>query len=160
MLIISFFIVVHAAMGGGPCFGMGGFLEGHGDILRGNRCLIGLGQHSTVDDGCRDPYCASKVLGETRSTDDEPTVIGGLWGGCQNSHVTLTSNEYYTPDGTAMIGCGEEVYTLEDAATHFGLEGNSSSAVLPNEETIVGWAESMLMRPSDEWSSHPMENAS
>jgi hypothetical protein len=137
-------------MGGGTCFGMGSFLEGHGDVLRGNRCLIGLMKTSNMDDPCQDPQCASKNL-FTNSKDDKRTIVGGLWGGCQNSHVTLASNEYYTPDGTAMIGCGEDAYTLGDAATLFGLEVGSTSAVLPNEETIVGWAESMVMRPPVDW---------
>jgi hypothetical protein len=77
---------------------------------------------------------------------DERPIVGVLGGGCQASHVTLTNNKYYTPDGTAMIGCGQDAYyTLVDAATEFGLEVGSTSAIHPNEETIVGWAETMMM---------------
>lgn len=134
---------------------MGGFLEGHGDVFRNNRCLIGLNKDSQVDDGCRDPHCGSKiVVDNSRSNYEEGTIIGGLWGGCENSHVTLSSNEYFTPDGTAMLGCGDDAFTLEAAATQFGLEINSTSRLLPDEGTILGWAESMVMRPCMEWSLH------
>lgn len=139
---------------------MGSFLEGHGDILRGNRCLIGLSNHknTNVDDPtCRgNPrHCTSKnyhyLVNFTGASigdddDDERPIVGGLWGGCQDSHVTLTGNEYYTPDGTAMIGCGEDAFTLADAAKEFGLEVGSTSSLFPNEETIVGWAESIMMQ--------------
>ena len=135
------------AMGGAPCFGMGSFLEGHGDILRNNRCLIGLSKTSNLDDGCRDPYCSSKLGVDAPKRNDQRMIVGGLWGGCEDSHVTLSSNKYYTPDGTAMIGCGEEAYSLEQAATRFGLEINSTSDTFPKLESIVGWAESMVMRP-------------
>ena len=68
--------------------------------------------------------------------------VGRLWSACKESHVTLESNEYYTPDGIAMIGCDDKFYTLTDAATKFGLEVNSTVSTLPNVTTILDWAES------------------
>ena len=60
--------------------------------------------------------------------------------------MTLVSNEHYTPDGIAMIGCnGNDFYNLKDMATKFGLEVNSTSARLPDVETILDWARSTTM---------------
>ena len=142
---------------GGPCFGMGNFLEGHGDVLRGNRCLVGLRDDDDKSDGDKSDYEVYDSSYETSGTmvtvlsldgvlEDEPPFVGRLWGGCQDSHVTLVSNEYYTPDGIAMIACnGNDFYNLEDMATKFGLEVNSTSALLPDVQTILNWARSTVM---------------
>jgi len=135
---------------GGPCFNMGSFKQGHGDILRGNRCLLGLGKveiikkTDTIYETMRlEALC--KKYGCTRSS-DEPPFVGRLWGGCEDSHVTLESNEYYTPDGIAMVGCnGNNFYKLRDVESKFGLEVNSTVALLPDVDTILAWARSTLM---------------
>ena len=171
-------MMVLLAYHGGPCFGMGGFLEGHGDILRGNRCLVGL--HDTYDDDgetsdCKndnDSSCytskrmteamamATKTTSLSRASssssgttiiddnnfEDEPPFVGRLWGGCEDSHVTLASNEYYTPDGIALIGCnGNDFYNLSDMTTKFGLEVNSTNGPLPDVDTILEWATLIVM---------------
>jgi hypothetical protein len=127
---------------------MGGFNEGHGDVLRGNRCLLGLrigkDNISTIiatkkirEAALREEY------GYSTSIDDEPPFVGRLWGGCVDSHVTLESNKYYTPDGIAMVVCnGDDFHKLQDMATKFGLEVNSTVSVLPDLKTILEWAKS------------------
>ena len=131
---------------------MGNFLEGHGDVLRGNRCLVGLrNDDDRIDCEDFDSSCGTSEIMMTASSldrvlEDEPPFVGRLWGDCEASHVTLVSNEYYTPDGIAMIGCnGNDFYNLKDMATKFGLEVNSTSARLPDVETILDWARSTTM---------------
>jgi hypothetical protein len=105
---------------------MGDFLEGHGDVLRGNRCLVGLGNsHNSID--------------------DQIPFVGRLWGGCEDSHVTLAGNHYFTPDGVVKIACHEDDYvTLDEIQRKFGLEGNSTGGTLPSEVKILHWAKSIM----------------
>lgn len=132
---------------------MGSFLEGHGDVLRGNRCLLGLrnddggggGDTSITSEKMRASTLYNKYKYLT-DDDDEPSFVGRLWGGCEDSHVTLESNEYYTPDGIAMIGCnGNDFYKLNDLTSKFGLEVNSTVALLPDVDTMLHWARSTVM---------------
>jgi len=148
--IYEYNMVMSLSYHGGPCFGMGNFKEGHGDVLRGNRCLLGLGSGNDNVDGsntniAKETMEAAALLEEYghSSIDDEPPFVGRLWGGCEDSHVTLESNEYYTPDGIAMVGCnGNDFYKLQDLATKFGLEVNSTVSTLPDVKTILEWAQS------------------
>jgi hypothetical protein len=180
-------MMILLAYHGGPCFGMGGFLEGHGDILRGNRCLVGL--HDNYDDDdetsdCKDDndsscytskrmteamamatkttslFRASSSSGTT-ITDDEPPFVGRLWGGCEDSHVTLVSNEYYTPDGIALICCnGKDFYNLSDITTKFGLEVNSTNGPLPDVDTILEWATSIVMEKEQQQPTSAQQKSS
>ena len=130
---------------------MGSFNEGHGDVLRGNRCLVGLstGSYAFNDDRptsstmqVRENLLREKYGYNSSSTDDESPFVGRLWGGCEDSHVTLESNEYYTPDGIAMVVCnGDDFHKLEEMGPNFGLEVNSTVSVLPDVKTILTWAE-------------------
>mmetsp|Transcript_11555 Transcript_11555/g.12404 ORF Transcript_11555/g.12404 Transcript_11555/m.12404 type:complete len:1059 (-) Transcript_11555:164-3340(-) len=175
--IFEYNMVMSFSYHSGPCFGMGTFLEGHGDILRGNRCLVGL--HYSNDDDERndcednnDSSCyTSNVTGGRKSItarssssriptvendsftgtitndNEEPSFVGKLYGGCEDSHVTLVSNEYYTPDGIALIACNnKDFYTLNDMETKFGLEVNSTCGPLPEISTILDWATSIAMK--------------
>jgi len=133
---------------GGPCFGMGTFNEGHGDILRGNKCLLGL--QGTLDSNKSDDMMMKSIrkIREARLreeygysiTDDDPKFVGSMHKGCEN--VTLESNEYYTPDGKAFIMCKDNFYDLNDMRNKLGLEINSTVAVLPDVKTILDWAKS------------------
>jgi len=131
----------------GPCFGMGSFNEGHGDVLRGNKCLIVVDSGKYEDNSSasatqkmREALLREKY-GYNNSNNDDP-YVGGLWQSCEDSPVILESNEYYTPDGTAMVVCnGDEYHKLEDMAPTFGLEVNSTVSVLPDIRTILAWAE-------------------
>ena len=123
---------------GSQCFNMGGFLEGHGDVLRRNKCLLGLGDR--MDSGCGDPSCAVP----NSNSEDASKIIGSLWSGCKDSHITLVSNEYYTPDGTAFIRCGQDETSLSSVQKEFGLEADSTISILPDEDTILMWTRTML----------------
>ena len=137
---------------GGPCFGMGTFKEGHGDILRGNKCLLGL--QGTLDSS--ESYRISiRKIREARLreeygysvTDDDPKFVGSMYKGCVN--VTLESNEYYTPDGKAFIMCKDNFYDLNDMRNKLGLEINSTVSVLPDVKTILDWAKSATIISSE-----------
>ena len=87
------------------------------------------------------------------SIEDEDPFVGRLWGGCEESHVTLEANEYYTPDGNAMVIChGDEYHKLQDMETKFELEVSSTVSVLPDLGTIFDWAKSITTLEAS-WSS-------
>ena len=126
---------------GSQCFNMGDFYKGHGDVLRRNRCLVGLG--NSMGSGCGDPSCASPVP-ETRESQE---IVGHLWGGCHDSAVKLTENQYFTPDGEVKIGCQDDSVPLEELQSKYGMELGSSKAKLPDDETMIEWARVMLQGP-------------
>eukprot|EP00537_Pseudo-nitzschia_pungens_P000096 CAMPEP_0172370382 /NCGR_PEP_ID=MMETSP1060-20121228/37386_1 /TAXON_ID=37318 /ORGANISM="Pseudo-nitzschia pungens, Strain cf. cingulata" /LENGTH=1053 /DNA_ID=CAMNT_0013095627 /DNA_START=190 /DNA_END=3351 /DNA_ORIENTATION=+ len=139
----------------GPCFGMGSFKQGHGDVLRGNRCLVGVGKDEDSNGRRREEtiYNVAKLealhkhygVSKPKTWDDETLFVGMLWGSCKDSPVTLESNEYYTPDGIARIGCdGGRFYTLSELQSNFGLEVNSMVASLPDVDIVLEWARSTL----------------
>jgi len=132
---------------GGPCFGMGSFKEGHGDILRGNKCLLGL--QGTLDGNesiaieTSNRNSREAVLRKEYGTSSQfvdPKFVGSMYLGCE--HATLESNEYYTPDGKAFIMCGDKYYNVNDMAEKLGQEINSTVTVLPEVKTILKWAKS------------------
>jgi hypothetical protein len=124
---------------GSQCFNLGSFYKGHGDVLRRNRCLVGLGNR--MGSGCGDPSCASPVP----DADESQQIVGYLWGGCQDSAVELSDNHYFTPDGEAKIGCGDDLSVpLEEFQSKYGMEIGSSKAPLPDENTMIAWARDML----------------
>lgn len=123
---------------GSQCFNMGDFNKGHGDILRRNRCLVGLGHK--MDSGCGDPSCSSP----TPESDESQQIVGYLWGSCKDSAVVLSENEYFTPDGKAKIGCDDGAFPLEEMQTKYGREIGSTHSKLPDEETMIQWAKQML----------------
>ena len=97
---------------------------------------------STNSSQIREAMLREKYGYTNTKIDDEPPFVGRLWGGCVDSHLILESNEYYTPDGIAMVVCnGDDFHKLEEMGPKFGLEVNSTVAVLPDVKTILTWAE-------------------
>lgn len=123
---------------GSQCFGVGDFYEGHCDVLKSNRCLVGLG--NKMGSGCGDPSCAES----TPETNASQRIVGHLWGGCEDSPVELSDNQYFTPDGLAEISCRDNPVPLEELQKKFGMELGSTSAMLPDEDTMIAWARDML----------------
>ncbi len=123
---------------GGQCFNMGNFYEGHGDILRRNRCLVGIG--NKMGSGCGDPSCADTIPESAESQQ----IVGRLWGGCDHSAVDLSANQYFTPDGEVKVGCGDDDIPLEELQTKYGMEIGSTKSKLPDEKTMIEWAQEML----------------
>ena len=124
---------------GQQCFLTGGeFFDNHADVVRRNRCLVGLG--NKMGSGCGDPSCAST----TPETPESQMLVGSC--SCHgDSALKLSSNEYYTPSGEAMIQCfGDKKYNLDDIRRLFGLELESTKSTLPDEETIIKWAIDIL----------------
>jgi hypothetical protein len=120
------------------CFNMADFFQGHGDVLRRNRCLLGVGNR--MDSGCGDPSCARPVP----ETDESQQVVGHVWGGCQDSAAELTENQYFTPDGEVKIDCQDDVVLLEELQSKYGMEKGSTKGRLPDEETMIAWAMDLL----------------
>ena len=123
---------------GGQCFNMGSFYQGHGDILRRNRCLVGLG--NKMGSGCGDPSCADPIPESLESQQ----IVGHIWDSCENSAVELSMNEYFTPDGEVKIGCGDDILSLDYIQQTFGMEMGSTRAKLPDEETMIQWAKDVF----------------
>jgi hypothetical protein len=123
---------------GQGCFNMGGFLEGHGDTLRRNICIVGLG--NKMDSGCGDPSCASSRPENEESLE----VVGRYGGGCLDSTVSLEQNQYFTPNGKAMFYCDDKKYSLAEMQK-FHLEVGSSEAQVPSEDVLLNWARSMIL---------------
>lgn len=120
------------------CFDFAHFLEGHGHVARRNRCLIGLGHK--MGSGCGDPSCAVPFP----ETKDANELIGTYYSPCGDTKLHLESNEYYTPDGKAMIQFEDGLFSLEDVKKKCKLENSSTSDTLPDEETMIGWASQVL----------------
>jgi hypothetical protein len=117
---------------------MGTFLRGHGDILRSNRCVLGLEKAS------RNLNFSSAVDG-VESIHSDPPNVGRFYGSCSDSHLTMTSNEYYTPDGVVNIGCnGNSFHTLKEMQHLFGLEIDSLGSKVPEDSTILEWAAKII----------------
>lgn len=124
------------------CFDLAGFLEGHGHQVRRNRCLIGLG--NKMGSGCGDPSCASSIP----ETKDSLELVGTFWSSCGDSTLSVSTNEYYTPDGEAMIHFEDGIYSLEEVQKKCGLEAGSTTAKLPDEDTILKWGKQMVQEMS------------
>ncbi|KAG7341556.1 beta-helix fold protein [Nitzschia inconspicua] len=119
----------------GNCFGMGTFLRGHGDVLRSNRCILGLGQGSIETNGSNSF--------ELVATD--PPNVGRFYGACDDSHLIMSSNEYYTPDGVVNIGCnGNSFHTMKEMQEKFGLEIDSKGGKIPEDTLILEWASKLV----------------
>lgn len=133
---------------GAQCYGMGGFLPRHGHTMRGNRCLVGLGRH--MDSGCGDLSCAKS----SPETDASQETIGHLWDGCKDSNMILYNNTYYTPDGKARVDCGNDAVLLSELQRRFGLESGSTGLPLPDDDSMLDWAKSLINHGSWEPSAH------
>ena len=133
-------LVLSIPYDGANCFNMAGFLPGHGDKLRRNICVVGLGNRQTGS-GCGDPSCASP----NPIDDDEKLEVVGWSSGCNESIVTMEHNQYFTPKGQAKANCGSTVYSLEELQEKFGLDLGSTWSSIPDDEQImVDWAKSIL----------------
>lgn len=126
----------------GNCFGMGTFLKGHGDVLRSNRCIIGL-------DHVRNTVGGLDATEKHWSKASSPPNVGRFYGDCADSHLTMASNEYYTPDGVVNIGCNGDIFhTLKEMQDLFGLETGSVGGKIPDDATILKWAARIMCYPS------------
>lgn len=117
---------------------MGTFLKGHGDTLRSNRCIVGL-------DKARTSINWISAIKTSERTGDTPPNVGRFYGECGDSHLTMTSNEYYTPDGVVNIGCsGDNFHTLQELQDLFRLEIGSKGGTIPDDAVILQWAAKIL----------------
>jgi hypothetical protein len=120
----------------GNCFGMGTFLKGHGDVLCSNRCIVGLEKAKSQINGI-------SAMSERR--ENTPPHVGRFYGDCADSHLTMTFNEYYTPDGIVNIGCNGDIFhTMQEMQELFGLEIGSKGGTIPGDAVIMDWASKIL----------------
>lgn len=127
---------------------MGSFLEGHGDTLRRNRCVLGLG---SSENRVKKAILAQTALGDiafgknSSKLEKDSNVVGHFYGSCADSHLTLEKNEYYTPDGEIVIVCeSDSHHALEEMQEQFGLESGSTGGMLPCDSQILQWAEALV----------------
>ena len=68
-------------------------------------------------------------------------IVGTMYSACENSSFGLSSNQYYTPTGSAAIQCNGQLFDLETVQRHFSLEQGSTVQALPTNttSTIVEW---------------------
>jgi hypothetical protein len=56
-------------------------------------------------------------------------------------------NEFFTPDGSITIRCGENTWTLSQYQ-QLGYDRGSTAQHAPSLETLVGWAKELLQLPA------------
>ena len=75
-----------------------------------------------------------------RNASSAPVIVGTMYSACENSSFGLSSNQYFTPTGSAAIQCNGQLFDLETVQRHFHLEQGSTVQALPsNVSTIVEW---------------------
>ena len=129
-------LVVTFPYDGQNCMNVGPFKKGHGDTYKDNKCIIGVGA-KTVPSGCGDPSCAGPV-----STDLYHVTSQNQ---CDESIVHTGGNKFFTPNGTAIVTCGGESMTLEEAQVKYSIQPGSTAAEYPLVEEIVLWAKELVM---------------
>ena len=113
-------LVVTLPYDGQNCINIGSFVAGHGDVLVNNTCVV---------TGASNPEAADRVSHVAQ---------------CDPKVVTIKNNRYFTQHGNATMTCGNKDLTLADAQTTRGIELGSTSDVIPEAETILGWARAIL----------------
>ena len=111
-------IITYPHRSGQNCIGFGSFFEGHGDIVRRNKCIV--------------------------PADDRPSIFVTH---CDHMTAALYHNEYFSPNGTVLVECefnSNNVYTLEAAQEKYGLEVGSTASVTPTIAEILKWSREIL----------------
>lgn len=100
------------------CIGFGNFLEGHGHIVRRNRCVV--------------PKAAAAAVQLAT---------------CEDNNAVVHDNVYFAPDAniTAKCGYGKDSSVTFKELQSFGIEKGSTVLETPESvETIWGWAADVL----------------
>ena len=65
---------------------------------------------------------------------------------CEKVLTTLPTptHRYYTPNGTAKLGCGGQAVPVGMLPSTHGIGQGSSSAKLPTDKELVAWAKAKL----------------
>ncbi|KAL3914224.1 MAG: hypothetical protein SGARI_000235 [Bacillariaceae sp.] len=80
-----------------------------------------------------------------RAHEEQSNNVGHFFGSCNSSHLIMTKNEYYTPDGAVTIICESDTHhTLKEMQEQFGLEAGSRGGKLPGDAQIIEWAQAIL----------------
>jgi len=138
---------------GGKCFNIGSFKRGGpSDSLYGNKCVVGLarnGVDTPDDDYSMHRFFDAPGHRSDPRENDGSTIVGKMWESCEETDLHLHANQYYTPDGKARIQChGDEIYSLSDMQSKFGIELNSTSSPIPEDDVILNWIREMLFNSS------------
>ena len=111
-------VVTYPHRRGQNCIGFGSFFEGHGDIVRRNKCIV--------------------------PANDLPSILVTH---CDHMTARLYQNEYFSPNGTVLVECefnSNNIFTLEAAQEKYGLETGSTASVTPPIAEIVKWSRDIL----------------
>ena len=133
------------AIGYKACIGFGSFFAGHGDIVRNNRCLVGLETfgHSTQD---FPTSTFRKMNGQMFESHQDNVAFVNR---CKEGNSVMFNNSYYTPHGNASYRCGDfgndEEFNLTRVQDEFGIEKGSTSETFPSLDVLVQWAKSLLI---------------
>lgn len=136
------------ASGRKACIGFGSFKPGHGDIVRNNRCVVGLetiGNSQDYDEASASSLADFKGQIVTKELDNVAMLEQ-----CKDGNAVIYNNSYYTPNGNASYTCwnlGLEV-SLADMQEKYMIDQGSTSETLPSVDLMVQWAEGLLMEGS------------
>jgi len=137
------------AAGRKACIGMGSFNPGHGDIVRNNKCLVGL---DIMGDVVESPPAVTLRLEQDRLVSQTKDYVAGVER-CQDGNALITNNSYFTPHGNASYTCGDiegdSELLLSRVQEEFKMEKGSTTDKLPPMDVMVGWAKSLLMERDD-----------
>ena len=135
------------AFGRKACIGFGSFKPGHGDVVRNNKCLVGL-ETLGNDSELNSPAAVA-------STPIDPTVHNvmkeldnvAMLEECGDSNALISNNSYFTPNGNASYTCwnmGREV-SLADIQNTYKLEQGSTTERLPSVDVMLKWARDLVL---------------
>ncbi|OEU20132.1 hypothetical protein FRACYDRAFT_236199 [Fragilariopsis cylindrus CCMP1102] len=86
---------------------------------------------------------------------------GGDWSLRRGGAIFIENASNITINGIALIGCnGNDFYNLSDMTTKFGLEVNSTNGPLPDVDTILEWATSVVMEKEQQQPAPPQQKSS
>lgn len=131
------------ASGRKACTGLDDFLPGHGDVVRNNRCIVGLETISSTTKEHIELAGPRDSKGELR--DRLPDNIGYMT--CKNGNAVLYNNSYFTPHGNASISCRDldQEISFTDLQDKYGFEKGSTVSTIPPVKSILQWANAMLI---------------
>lgn len=108
---------------GVKCVGFGGFFEGHGHLVRQNKCLV--------------PRSDDPIISLSR---------------CDHGNAILHDNQYFTPNGSVTVECRDQdsLLSLDQVQQKFGVENRSIALMSPNiTKEVMAWAVQALFHEVD-----------
>ena len=136
------------ASGRKACIGFGSFKPDHGDVVRNNKCIVGLetiGNNREHFEGLQSSFADYQGHKVTKELDNVAMLQQ-----CKDGNAVIHNNSYYTPNGNASYTCwnlGLEV-SLADMQEKYMVEQGSTTETLPSVDLMVQWAKGLLIEDS------------